>query len=159
MVGRQATLTLLVGVLFGAGLALSGMTDPGRVRAFLDVAGQWDPTLGFVMAGALLPMAAAWRLKRSLGRPLVAPAFDVPDTRRVDGSLIVGAALFGAGWGLTGLCPGPAIASVALQPGPASLFTAAMLGGMALHRAIFGHHATRKRGSAETTGIIKGGIT
>jgi len=159
MVGRPAALALLAGALFGAGLALSGMTDPGRVRAFLDVAGPWDPTLGFVMAGALLPMAVAWRLIRRLGRPLVAPAFNVPDPRRVDGSLLAGAALFGAGWGLTGLCPGPAIASLALQPGPAALFTAAMLGGMALHRAGIGNQATRKRGPAKTAGIIKEGIT
>jgi len=159
MVDRQAALALLASALFGAGLALSGMTDPGRVRAFLDVAGQWDPTLGYVMAGALLPMAAAWRLKRSLGRPVVAAAFDIPGTQRVDGRLLAGAALFGAGWGLTGLCPGPAIASLALRPGPASLFTAAMLGGMALHRAVSGHRSAQKRGSAKTTGIIKGGIT
>ncbi len=159
MVGRQAALALLAGALFGAGLALSGMTDPGRVRAFLDVAGPWDPTLGFVMAGALLPMAAAWRLQCRLGRPLVAPAFDVPDTQRVDGRLLAGAALFGAGWGLTGLCPGPAIASLALRPGPATLFTAAMLDGMALHRAGIGNQATRKRGPAKAAAIIKGGVT
>jgi len=159
MVGPQAALALLAGALFGAGLALSGMTDPGRVRAFLDVAGQWDPTLGFVMAGALLPMAAAWRLKHRLGRPLVAPAFDVPDTRRVDVRLLSGAALFGVGWGLTGLCPGPAIASLALRPGPAALFTAAMLGGMALHRAGFGNRATQGRGPAKAAGIIKEGVT
>jgi len=159
MVGRQAALALLAGALFGAGLALSGMTDPGRVRAFLDVAGPWDPTLGFVMAGALLPMAAAWRLTRRLSRPLVAPAFDVPGARRVDGRLLGGAALFGAGWGLTGLCPGPAIASLALRPGAVVLFTAAMLGGMALHRAGFGNRATQERGLAKTDTIIKGGVT
>ncbi len=138
MVSRQILVSLISGVLFGAGLALSGMTDPSRVRAFLDVAGDWDPTLAFVMGGALIPMALAWRVKRRLDRPMAAPAFNVPDTRRLDVRLVTGSALFGIGWGIAGLCPGPAIAGLALNPVRAALFVAAMLGGMGLHRTTFG---------------------
>ena len=133
---------LVSGLLFGAGLLVSGMADPGRVRAFLDVAGSWDSTLAFVMAGAVAPMAVAWRLRSRLGRPVAAPRFDLSDTARIDGALVGGAALFGVGWGLTGLCPGPAIALLAFAPWPAGLFTVAMLGGMALHRMTLGRAQT-----------------
>ena len=145
MVSRQILVALISGVLFGAGLALSGMADPSRVRAFLDVAGDWDPTLAFVMGGALIPMALAWRVKRRLDRPMAAPAFDVPDTRRLDARLVTGSALFGIGWGIAGLCPGPAIAGLALNPAQAALFVAAMLGGVGLHRATFGRTQNRSQ--------------
>ena len=134
---RQVFVAVLSGVLFGAGLAVSGMADPARVRAFLDVAGAWDPTLAFVMGGALLPMALAWRIKLRLERPFAAPAFDVSNPAHLDSRLLAGAALFGIGWGIAGLCPGPAIADLALSPLRAALFVVAMLGGMALHRAGF----------------------
>jgi len=145
MVSRQILVALISGVLFGAGLALSGMADPSRVRAFLDVAGDWDPTLAFVMGGALIPMALAWRVKRWLDHPMAAPAFDVPDTRRLDARLVTGSALFGFGWGIAGLCPGPAIAGLALNPAQAALFVAAMLGGMGLHRTTFGRPRYRSQ--------------
>jgi uncharacterized membrane protein YedE/YeeE len=138
MVSRQTLIALTSGILFGAGLALSGMADPSRVRAFLDVAGKWDPTLAFVLGGALIPMALAWRIRRRLERPVAAPAFDVPDTRRLDARLFGGSTLFGIGWGIAGLCPGPAITDLALNPGQAALFVTAMLGGMALHRITVG---------------------
>lgn len=125
---------LLAGVLFGAGLAVSGMADPSRVRAFLDVGGAFDPTLAFVMGGALLPMSLAWSVQRRLARPLLADEFDIPATTRLDGRIFAGAALFGIGWGIAGLCPGPAIAGLALEPKLAAIFVAAMAGGMALHR-------------------------
>jgi uncharacterized membrane protein YedE/YeeE len=134
VVSRQLLISLAAGLLFGAGLALSGMTDPGRVRAFLDVAGAWDPTLAFVMSGALAPMALAWRVQRRLERPIGAATFDLPQRSAIDAQLVGGAALFGVGWGASGLCPGPAIANLALQPTRAGLFVMAMLGGMALHR-------------------------
>jgi uncharacterized membrane protein YedE/YeeE len=124
---------LLAGTLFGAGLAVSGMADPARVRGFLDLFGTWDPTLAFVMAGALMPMAAAWVMQRRMARPIVAPAFDLPTSTSIDRRLILGAALFGAGWGIAGLCPGPAIAGLALAPAQAALAVAAMLAGMVLH--------------------------
>jgi uncharacterized protein len=134
VVSRQLLISLAAGLLFGAGLALSGMTDPGRVRAFLDVAGAWDSTLAFVMGGALAPMALAWRVQRRLERPIGAGTFDLPQRSAIDAQLVGGAALFGVGWGASGLCPGPAIANLALQPTHAGLFVMAMLGGMALHR-------------------------
>ncbi len=127
---------LAAGTLFGAGLAVSGMTDPQRVRAFLDLAGDWDPTLAFVMAGAILPMALAWAVRPRLAAPLVAPAWHLPETRRLDRRLVAGALIFGVGWGLAGLCPGPAVAALALAPAPAALFVAAMLAGMAAHRLL-----------------------
>lgn len=136
MVNRAAVVALLSGLLFGAGLAVSGMADPARVRAFLDVTGRWDPTLGFVMAGALLPMIVAWRIKARLDRPLVGDSFHVPAATSIDAKLVGGAALFGVGWGIAGLCPGPAIADLAVRPLPAAAFVAAMLGGMFVNRLI-----------------------
>ena len=131
---RRLLPALAAGTLFGAGLTFAGMTDPQRVRGFLDVFGQWDPTLAFVMGGAVLVMALAWRLRRLMGHPLFAEKFVLPDRSDLDPPLIVGAALFGIGWGLAGLCPGPAIASLALAPAAAVPFVAAMLVGMAIHR-------------------------
>lgn len=131
---RQHLLSLVSGTLFGAGLAVSGMIDPARVRAFLDVAGAWDPTLAFVMAGAILPMAIAWFVVGRRSTPLVAAQFHTPATSPIDRPLIGGAALFGIGWGLVGLCPGPAIAASAIQPLPALIFIAAMALGGAIHR-------------------------
>lgn len=133
---RAVWIALLSGLLFGAGLAVSGMADPSRVRAFLDVMGRWDPTLAFVMGGAMLPMIIAWRIKAYLDGPLVANDFHVPATTGIDRKLIGGAALFGIGWGIAGLCPGPAIADLAVRPLPAAIFIAAMLGGMFVHRLI-----------------------
>lgn len=127
------SLPLVSGTLFGAGLALSGMTDPERVRGFLDVFGRWDPTLAFVMAGAVLVMAVAWRIQRRMAKPKLANAFLLPDRRDIDAKLIAGSALFGLGWGLSGLCPGPAIASLALAPATVLPFILAMLAGMAAH--------------------------
>jgi uncharacterized membrane protein YedE/YeeE len=130
----RIVLALLSGALFGAGLAVSGMTDPIRVRGFLDLLGSWDPTLVFVMAGAILPMALAWIVRKRIERPFADRAFNIPETRSLDGKLAVGAVLFGIGWGLGGLCPGPAVASLALAPAAAAPFVLAMLVGMALHR-------------------------
>lgn len=125
---------LAAGAIFGGGLALSGMADPQRVRAFLDLFGAWDPTLAFVMGGALAPMAIAWAIQRRLARPILADAFDLPATRGIDLPLAAGAMIFGIGWGISGLCPGPAIAGLALAPGQAIIAVAAMAAGMVLHR-------------------------
>lgn len=127
-------LALLSGTLFGAGLVISGMADPARVRAFLDLFGRWDPTLAFVMGGAIVPMAIAWAIQRRLERPLADTAFSLPETRGIDTRLFVGAVLFGIGWGLGGLCPGPAIASLSLSPVAVAPFVLAMFAGMGLHR-------------------------
>lgn len=130
------SLPLASGTLFGAGLALSGMTDPERVRGFLDIFGRWDPTLAFVMAGAVLVMAVAWRIQWRMTKPALANAFSLPDRRDIDAKLIAGSALFGLGWGLSGLCPGPAIASLAFAPAAVLPFIPAMLAGMAAHRIV-----------------------
>jgi uncharacterized membrane protein YedE/YeeE len=131
---RQNLISLASGTLFGAGLVVSGMIDPARVRAFLDVTGAWDPTLAFVMAGAILPMAIAWFVVRRRSTPIAAEQFYTPATSPIDRHLIGGAALFGIGWGIVGLCPGPAIAALAIQPLPALVFIAAMALGAAVHR-------------------------
>lgn len=124
----------LVGLLFGAGLALSGMMNPARVLGFLDVAGRWDPTLALVLVAALVPSAAAYALSRRMPRPLLADEFCIPKRRGVEGRLLGGAALFGIGWGLVGLCPGPALASLVLGRWQPWLFVAAMAAGMWLQR-------------------------
>ena len=127
---------LASGALFGAGLALGGMTDPVRVRGFLDLFGRWDPTLAFVMAGAVAVMAIAWRVRAGMSRPVFADRFSLPVSTDLDVRLIVGAALFGIGWGLAGLCPGPAVAALALAPLNVLPFVLAMLAGMALQRLL-----------------------
>lgn len=126
---------MLAGVTFGAGLALGGMTDPARVRGFLDVSGAWDPTLAFVMGGAVLVMAIVWRIQPKLVRPLFAGSFAIPDRRDLTAPLIGGSMLFGVGWGIAGLCPGPGLAVLAIEPLSAAIFCGSMLAGMALHRA------------------------
>ncbi len=127
---------LAAGTLFGAGLTVSGMTDPQRVRGFLDLFGQWDPTLAFVISGAVLVMAIAWRLRKRMRHPLFAARFVLPGRSDLDVRLILGSALFGIGWGIAGLCPGPAIASLALAPAAVLPFVVAMLAGMAIHRLL-----------------------
>lgn len=133
---RAVALTVVAGALFGAGLAVSGMADPQRVRGFLDLFGAWDPTLAFVMGGALLPMAIAWRIRNRMSSPMAAERFSPPTARDLDPRLVGGAALFGIGWGIAGLCPGPAIADLAIAPVPAAIFVTAMLIGMMLHRLL-----------------------
>lgn len=128
----RAFVALLSGAIFGFGLALSGMMNPARVRGFLDLFGDWDPTLAFVMAGAVLVMALAWFIQSRMAVPLAETEFCLPETRIIDARLLGGAALFGIGWGLAGLCPGPAIASLGTAFQPALIFVAAMLAGMAL---------------------------
>jgi uncharacterized membrane protein YedE/YeeE len=126
---------LVVGLLFGAGLALSGMIDPARVLGFLDVAGSWDPTLAFVLAASLIPSAIAYALVRRMKKPIMADEFCIPQNRTIERRLLAGAALFGIGWGLVGLCPGPAIAGLVLGYWQSWLFVAAMFAGMWLQRA------------------------
>ncbi|MGZ8285807.1 MAG: DUF6691 family protein [Allosphingosinicella sp.] len=130
---RKLLPPLASGALFGAGLTVSGMTDPARVRGFLDVFGRWDPTLMFVIGGAVIVMAIAWRIQSRMKSPLFGERFSLPDRRDFDSRLIAGSALFGIGWGIAGLCPGPAVASLALSPLSVLPFLVAMLAGMAIH--------------------------
>lgn len=119
----------IAGGLFGAGLFISGMTDTSKVQGWLDVFGDWDPTLAFVMGGAIIPMAIAWQLTR--GRtPALGGVFPPKPDPVVDRNLVTGSVLFGAGWGLAGLCPGPSIASLSFGGAGNLVFVAAMLGGM-----------------------------
>ncbi len=120
------------GLLFAVGLGLSGMTQPGKVVGFPDVAGAWDPSLAFVMIGALAVFAPAYRWSRRLAAPLGAPGFVDAAERTIDARLVGGAALFGAGWGLSGFCPGPAIVSLGAASHAELVFVPAMLAGMAL---------------------------
>ena len=134
---KRVLIALIAGILFGAGLAHSGMADPTRVRAFLDLfGGHWDPTLAFVMGGAIVPMALAWWIRRRMEAPLAERAFSLPDTIGITPRLIAGAAIFGIGWGIAGLCPGPAIADLAIRPTLAAPFVIAMLVGFALYRLV-----------------------
>lgn len=125
---------IVAGSLFGAGLAWSGMVDPMRVQGFLDLFGAWDPTLAFVMGGAMVPMALAWPIQRRMPKPLADAHFDLPGTRQIDSRLAIGAVLFGMGWGIGGLCPGPAMADLAIAPLAVLPFVAAMFAGMLFHR-------------------------
>lgn len=131
---KQLLVALVAGALFGAGLAFSGMADPARVQGFLDLFGQWDPTLAFVMGGAMIPMALAWIIQRRLDQPFADANFSLPGTSLIDRKLAIGAVLFGAGWGISGLCPGPGLANLALNPLPALAFVGALLAGMIAHR-------------------------
>jgi len=126
--------SFISGLLFGAGLVVSGMANPQRVRGFLDIGGAFDPTLAFVMMGALLIMAFAWSVQKKLSHPLFSSNFEIPKTLPIDVRLISGAILFGVGWGLAGLCPGPALVGLVLLPKKAILFVVGMLLGMGLYR-------------------------
>ncbi|HEX2181672.1 MAG TPA: YeeE/YedE family protein [Rubrobacteraceae bacterium] len=128
---------LLSGAIFGLGLAVSGMMNPAKVIGFLDVAGDWDPTLAFVMGGALLVTVPAFRIIPRRQRPVLADGFDLPRKSAVDARLVGGAALFGVGWGLVGFCPGPAVAALATGLTPVFVFVAAMISGMAVHKQLF----------------------
>jgi uncharacterized protein len=133
--------SLICGLVFGIGLIVSGMVDPGKVLGFLDLAGAWDPSLAFVMAGAIavsLP-AFAWARKRRTA--LLGDPMQLPSSSAIDGRLIVGALLFGAGWGIAGFCPGPSIVALGMGAGGAAVFVAAMVVGMAAFEAFDGGRA------------------
>lgn len=122
------------GLVFAVGLGLAGMTKPSKVLAFLDVSGDWDPSLMCVMGAALGLNIALFPLILRRAAPRFEPRFHVPSKGKVDGRLLGGAALFGVGWGLAGYCPGPAIATAGTGASPAILFTAAMVAGMVVFR-------------------------
>lgn len=124
---------LASGVLLGLGLAISGLLNPAKVQAFLDITGAWDPSLVLVLAAGVAVTMIGYRLVRSLGRPLFDTEIHLPTKTKIDAPLIAGSAIFGVGWGLAGLCPGPAITALSLGLVPATIFTAAMLAGMVVH--------------------------
>lgn len=128
---------LLAGVVFGLGLAISQMVDPRKVLGFLDVAGQWDASLLLVMVGALVVTFPAYRLIARRSKPIFAPKFFLPTKSELDRPLLVGAAIFGIGWGLAGYCPGPAIAALGLGTWEAPAFVLALAGGSLAYRWMF----------------------
>lgn len=133
---KSGVVAFLAGVLFAVGLAVSGMTQPAKVIGFLDVTGAWDPSLAFVMIGAIGVhfVARRWILRRSA--PLGAAAFDEPTLTKIDAPLVVGALIFGVGWGISGYCPGPAIVTLGTGSLPGVVFFAAMASGMWAHRFV-----------------------
>jgi uncharacterized protein len=132
----RALFAFAAGLVFGLGLLLSGMADPARVLGFLDLAGAWNPSLAFVMIGAVPASAAGFALARRRETALLGDAVQWPAATVIDGRLIVGALLFGAGWGLAGFCPGPALVSFGAGEDKAAVFVAAMLAGMLIYRAL-----------------------
>jgi uncharacterized membrane protein YedE/YeeE len=135
---------LLIGVIFGLGIAVSGMINPAKVLNFFDLAGTWDPSLAFVMAGALAVAIPGYRLV--LGRP--GPAFEtrfqLPDTQVIDRRLVLGSATFGIGWGIAGFCPGGALPAIGTGDPSVFLFLAALIAGMFIARALQARSLTRK---------------
>lgn len=125
-------MALLAGLVFGLGLIVSGMTDPAKVIGFLDLAGRWDPSLAFVMGGAILVGLVAFRLTAGLPKALLGDPMRIPGARQIDRRLILGGLTFGIGWGLAGYCPGPVLASLANGGSKPLLFAGAMLVGMAI---------------------------
>lgn len=128
----------VAGIAFGFGLLVSGMSSPDKVLAFLDVAGAWDPGLAFVMGGAVLTAIPLFDLARRRQKPLAGGVYDQPDTRIIDRKLLAGAVLFGLGWGLAGICPGPALIDMVLAPATTAPFVLAMLSGITLSAVLRG---------------------
>ncbi len=139
---NQVFVSLISGVIFGFGLSLSGMINPRVVTGFLDVTGEWNPALLAVMAGALLVAGIAYRVILRQPRPVCEEKFHLPQNKVIDHDLVRGALMFGVGWGLAGICPGPAVAALALNIPKAYLFVAAMLAGMGVFE-LFNTHAGR----------------
>lgn len=131
---RIAGAALAAGALFGLGLAMSGMTDPTRVLGFLDIFGDFDPALLFVLGGAVMTTALLFRFVLRRQAPVWAEVFQIPAPRPVDKPLLMGSALFGIGWGIAGYCPGPALAGLGVLSEEALWFVPALIAGMVLHR-------------------------
>jgi uncharacterized membrane protein YedE/YeeE len=146
---RTGISALLIGALFGGGLALSGMGQPQRIFAFLDFTGAWDPALALVMAAAIGVHLVAQRIARRRPAPLLVPEWPTYPFTRVDGRLLAGAAIFGLGWGTVGFCPAPGIISAAAGTREALIFVPAMLAGMALFHAM---ERYRARPTTDETG-------
>lgn len=142
---------LMAGLMFGAGLSISGMINPAKVIGFLDLAGNWDPSLAFVMLGGVLVTAVGYRIVLRRGQPIFEPGFSLPTRRDVDPSLLLGAGIFGVGWGLGGYCPGPALAGLGFGRVETFAFVAAMVVGMVAARrsgSYFSSLAWPNRGQA-----------
>ena len=141
----------VAGVVFGLGLIVSGMANPAKVLGFLDLAGRWDPSLAFVMAGAVAVGAVAFAIARRRAVSFLGAEMRLPATRAIDRRLVAGSAMFGVGWGVAGFCPGPALVAVGLAEPKAVVFVAAMLAGMGLYEVLerTRRHAERLAPSAD----------
>ena len=146
-------IALIAGVIFSIGLGVSGMIQPAKVTAVLDFTGNWDPSLAFVMMGAIAVHALLYRLIRSRPSPIFAETFAIPSRKDIDPKLIGGSALFGLGWGIGGFCPGPALTSVASGESSVLIFVGAMIGGMLLHKFL-----TNPSPQPSTTGVGQAAI-
>jgi uncharacterized protein len=142
---KKLLVSLISGIVFGLGLGISGMTRPIKVIGFLDFFGSWDPSLAFVMMGAICVYFIAYRWSRGMAAPILTTRFSVPSRRDLDGRLIIGSAIFGAGWGLGGFCPGPAITSLASGATPVMIFVAAMAAGIYLQGWVAGLWVAKER--------------
>ena len=131
---KRAAVAFFCGLVFGAGLIVSQMSNPAKVIGFLDITGNWDPSLALVMGGAVAVFGVLYRLALRQGTPLFAPRFTLPEKDRLETPLIIGALIFGVGWGLGGFCPGPAIVSAAFGDSRVWAFVAAMIAGMLVYR-------------------------
>ncbi|MFC0132830.1 transporter [Massilia eurypsychrophila] len=138
-------MALVVGLVFGLGLIVSGMTDPSKVIGFLDLAGRWDPSLGFVMGGAILVGLIAFRFAAGRDKSLLGDVMRLPNATHIDRRLVLGGIAFGAGWGLAGFCPGPALASLASGGSKPLIFVAAMIVGMLIFEMLERLPARRKQ--------------
>jgi uncharacterized membrane protein YedE/YeeE len=139
----------IAGLVFGLGLIISGMADPAKVQNFLDLFGTWDPSLAFVMLGAVAVTFAGYRIAFGRGRPLLADKLSLPTRADIDVQLLAGAGLFGIGWGLSGFCPGPAIVSLPLLATGTLVFVPSMLAGMLIARALL----NRRPGTATVAAV------
>ena len=139
----RLAMTLIAGAIFGFGLSLSGMIDPSRVTGFLNItSGDWDPSLAFVLGGALLVAVPGVMLQRRMARPVLDESFHLPENTHIDRRLITGAAIFGAGWGLAGFCPGPVVSALSMGLPQVWLFVAMMVLGMIFHDRVISRMAT-----------------
>ena len=143
--------SLACGFIFGLGLLISGMTQPSKILGFLDIFGAWDPSLAVVMAAALAVSGVGYWLTQQRPQPVLAPKFDIPTKTTIDTPLIAGSALFGIGWGLVGLCPGPALENLATLSPQVIVFCVAMAAGMVTHDAWYA-----KRPAAPTNDALAG---
>ncbi len=134
----KAVIAFLAGMAFGFGLLISGMSSPDKVLSFLDLAGAWDPSLAFVMGGAVLTATPLFLLAKRRAQPLAGASYDDPDRLTIDRKLVIGAVLFGLGWGLAGICPGPALVDLILAPGKTVVFVVAMVAGITLSARLRG---------------------
>ena len=143
----RSLISMLAGALFGMGLLVSDMVNTQKVQGWLDLFGAWDPTLAFVLGGGIIPMVIAWSIVASRAAPITGGGFPAPPSPRISQDLALGSVLFGVGWGLVGLCPGPAMASLSFGGWSGALFMVSMLAGMAvlprLRRGLIGGQITQ----------------